>query len=829
MTTLSLAGTWRLRAADETADLPVAVPGDVHSALIAAKRIPDPYFGMNEKAVQWVGEREWIFERTVEVTPELLANRSVVLDIEHPDTFCTITVNGTVAGTTANRFLRYRFEVKPLLKAGRNTITATFASAEKIALARGKALPYAIPHIFNEDGIGPSKLHYNLIRKTQCHGGWDWGIALMQIGFPGRVELVGTQEARVDYVGCDQRHETGRCTVTVNAEVFAPVAGRSELTVALGASTVRKPVDLVAGVNRVAAEVVVDQPRLWWPSGSGEQHLYQLAVTVGGSTLRKQLGLRTLEVVNKPDQWGTSLVFRVNGVDVFAKGANWIPADALNARQTPERIAMLLEAAAAANMNMIRVWGGGQFEDDVFYEACDRLGLMIWHDFMFSCALYPADKEFLGEIRTELSHQIKRLRDHASIALWCGDNECVGAINWFKEAKGNRDRYLLNYDRLSRTMAEVVEANDPARLFWPSSPCAGPGDFRDCWHDDGHGDMHFWSVWHESKDFEHYHTVKPRFCSEFGFQSYSSAEVARTYCDPEQFNPTAPQFEHHQKNVGGNSRILETMARYFRMPTAVEDVLYLSQLQQALAIKTGVEGWRRLRPRCMGTIFWQLNDVWPVASWASLEYTGKWKHLHYQAKRFFAPLAVVTVPVEGKKDEIELWAVNDRREDAAVTVSVEVWGFDGARHETLPLAATVAAGSALCLGTFPVSRFCPAAGDAERRFLDITLTAKLGTTTEVHRNQHFFARFKACEIVPATLRSAVTALAGGRFQVRLESDKPALWAWANATGIAGEFDDNCVSVLPGRPLDLVFTPRQPVTLAAFTSALEVKHLRQTYR
>lgn len=827
MTSLSLAGTWRMRAADETATLPVQVPGDVHSALIEAKRIPDPYFGMNEKAVQWVGQKEWILEREVEVGAELLASRSVVLDIEHPDTFCEIRINGQAAGVTANRFRRYRFEVKPLLKPGRNTITATFASAEALALARGKALPYPIPHIFNEDGIGPSKLHYNLIRKTQCHGGWDWGISLMQIGFPGRVALVGTDRARIDYAWCDQRHEAGTCTVTVTAEVAAPAAGASELVVTLGETTVRRPVELAAGLNRVSAEVTVRNPRLWWPNGYGEQPLYQLTVQVGDSVLTRKVGLRTLEVVNKPDQWGTSLAFRVNGVDIFAKGANWIPADALNARQTPARLNALMQAAADANMNMIRVWGGGQFEDDAFYEACDRLGLMIWHDFMFSCALYPADKDFLAEIRAELTHQIKRLRDHAAIALWCGDNECVGAINWFKEAKGNRDRYLLNYDRLSRTMAECVEVLDPSRLFWPSSPCAGPGDFRDCWHDDGHGDMHFWSVWHESKDFEHYHTVKPRFCSEFGFQSYSSAEIARTYCDPDQFNPTAPQFEHHQKNVGGNSRILETMARYFRMPSKVEDILYLSQLQQALAIKTGVEGWRRLRPRCMGTIYWQLNDVWPVASWASLEYTGKWKHLHYHAKRFYAPVAVVAVPADGKKGEIELWVVNDRREDAAVAVAAEVWGYDGTRHESIPFTATVAAGSAHCLGTFPVSRFCPGAGDDTRRFLDLTATASVGGRTETHRNQHFFARYKTCEIAPATVRQSVAQAAGG-FTVRLESDKPALWTWVNATGIAGEFDDNCVCVLPGRPVVLTFKPAAATTLAAFTAALEVKHLRQTY-
>lgn len=828
MTTLSLAGTWRLRATDETATLPVQVPGDVHSALLAAGRIPDPYYGMNEKVVQWVGEKDWTYERSFEVGAELLARRSVVLDIEHPDTFAAITINGQAVGETANRFRRYRFEVRPLLKAGTNTITATFRSAEKLALARGQALPYPVPHIFNEDGIGPSKRHFNLIRKTQCHGGWDWGISLMQIGFPSRVQLVGADQARIDYVGCDQHHEAGRCTVTVTAEAVAPVAGRAELSVRLGETTVRSSVELAAGSNRVSTQVVVDQPRLWWPNGYGEQPLYELEVRLGEAVCRKQLGLRTIEVLNRPDQWGTSLALRVNGVDVFAKGANWIPADALNARQTPERYDALLADAAAANMNIIRVWGGGQFEEDAFYQACDRLGLMIWHDFMFSCALYPADKAFLGEVRAELAHQLKRLRDHASIALWCGDNECVGAINWFKEAKANRDRYLLNYDRLSRVLAESVEEHDPARMFWPSSPCAGPGDFRDCWHDDGHGDMHFWSVWHESKDFEHYHTVKPRFCSEFGFQSYSSLATARSFCPDDQLNPTAPLFEHHQKNVGGNSRILETMARYFRMPLATADILYLSQLQQALAIRTAVEGWHRLRPRCMGTIYWQLNDVWPVASWASLEYDGSWKQLHHHARRFFAPLSVAAVPADGKPDEVELWVVNDRPAATKAAVTVEVWGFDGTRHETLTLDAEVAAGSAHLLGSFPIARFCPTADDRTRRFLELNLAATVDGRQEGSRNQHYFARYKACELAKAVLTTSVSAGPGGSFRVRLEADRPALWAVAEVAGVPGRFDDNSVTVLPGRPLDLVFTPRTAATLDQVRQGLAVKHLRQTY-
>jgi beta-mannosidase len=824
MMTQSLAGTWSLRAAGETAAIPVQVPGDVHSALLAAGRIPDPYWGDNEKQVQWVGEQEWVYEREFDIAAELLARRSVILDVEHPDTFCELRINGQVAGTTANRFQRYRFEVKPLLRAGRNTITALFRSAEKIALERGKALPYPIRCDYREDGIGQAKPHYNLVRKTQCHVGWDWGPCLMQVGFPGIVQLAGADQARIDYAWCDQRHEDGRCSVTVTVEAFAPVAGQVEFTVALGTTTVRRQVELTAGMNRVSvAGVVIENPRLWWPNGLGEPNLYDLEIHLGDGVLRRQVGLRTLELVRQPDAWGASMMFRVNGVDLFAKGASWIPADALSARQTPERAANLLASAQAANMNMIRVWGGGQFEADFFYEECDRRGLLLWHDFMFACALYPGDKAFLAEVRAEVTHQIKRLRDHASIALWCGDNECFS----FPEATRDAAVYVINYDRLSQTLTEAVVACDPGRAFWPSSPLLRPDSYG-LWTNDREGDMHFWDVWHKSKDFEFYHTIRPRFCSEFGFQSFSSPEVARTFCPEDQLNPTAPLFEHHQKNVGGNSRILETMARYFRMTPAIKDTLWVSQLQQGLAIKTAVEGWRRLRPRCMGTLYWQLNDVWPVASWSSLEYGGKWKPLHHHARRFFAPVAVMAVAPDDATGDTELWVVNDRREAAQVRVAVEVWTLDGRLVETLSFAATVAAGSAHHLGTFPVTRFCPAHGDRSRRFLNLRLDARIGERQETHCNQHFFARFKSCELPSATVTAAVRELPGGRHGVRLETDRPALWAWADVAGVAGEFDDNSVNLLPGRPVELVFTPEQPVTAAAFAAALTVRHLRQTF-
>ena len=827
---LDLAGSWTLHEIGGTHSCPFAVPGDVFSALLAAGQIPDPYVGMNEEQVQWVTERDWAIERTVKVGAELLSAPSIYLNAASLDTLTEISINGQAVGTTANQFRRHRFEVKSFLRTGVNSIRILFKSAAKAAKAKADALPYPIPHMGAQAG---AKIpHFNLLRKAQCHGGWDWGISLYTCGVYDDLSLRATTVARIEHVYTTQRHSAGAVpgagavTVEVTAEVVAPAAGSTALEIQLGDQRLSVPVTLVTGANTVTGSVTIANPRLWWPNGHGAQPLYDLTVTIGDEITRKRLALRELVVRNDKDEKGTAMTIQVNGRPIFAKGANWIPSDALVSRQTDARYADHLDSAAAAGMNIIRVWGGGQFERHAFYDGCDERGLLIWHDFMFSCALYPADKAWLAEIREEITYQVKRLRDHGSIALWCGDNEVVGALTWFKDSKDKRDRYLLDYDRQSRVLAEVVESADSSRMFWPSSPCAGPGDFSDCWHDDRHGDMHYWSVWHEGKSFDAYYDVLPRFCSEFGYQSFPSFDTVKTYCAEEEWNLTSPTMEWHQRNHGGNARINDMFARYFRIPNGFEAFLYLSQVQQALAIKTAVEHWRHLQPTCMGTIYWQLNDNWPVASWSSLEYSGKWKQLHHHAKRFYSPVIVSafqTPKKDGTGDEVELWITNDRAEPAQASVTLELFGFDGAVIGKEMLTATVPAGSAQLLTKRPVSAFAPTTPDRGTRFLQLALQATAGGETFRHVNTHVFTEYKRCTLAKATVRTTVDG-----FRVTVSSDKPALFVQLNADGIAGEFDDNSLTLLPGRPVTLTFAPKGAVDAAAFAKAVSVLHLRATY-
>ena len=784
---IDLSGTWKLAKTDDpSVTCPMTVPGDTHSALLAAKLMPDPYWGCNETNVQWAGRADWTVSRTFSVSPELLAKKEIVLRLEDCDTFCTVKVNGQVVGRTSDRFKRYDFDVKPFLKAGENRIEGFFESAERIGNERRAAFGRAYPMT----NVQWAKNHA-LVRKPACHGGWDWGPALMYMGFCGTTKILASDRPRIDYLYTAQafNDDFSHCTLTVFA-------------------------DMSDGTT-VTNTVEIDNPPLWWPHGAGEQRFYEYEVEVGGQRLKGRVGLRKIEIVNTPDvdakgKKGARMAVKVNGRELFMKGANWIPCDAFESRQTVARYRNLLESAAAANMNMIRLWGGGQFEHDAFYDICDELGILVWHDQMFSCAVYPADEAFLKDVRDELAHQIRRLRDHASIALWCGDNECVGALKWFPET--NKDPQFYREALLKRhaVQDEMVAKYDPARMFWPSSPCAGPGNFADNWKNDSQGDMHNWQVWHDNRPFDAYYAYSPRFCSEFGYQSFPSPEVAETFATREQILSRAPEFEWHQKNTGGNRRIRETMLRYFQPPKDVPAELLLSQFQQGMAIKMGVDGWRAQRPRCMGTLFWQLNDNWPVASWSSIEYGGKWKPLHYLAKRFFEPVAVVAQPeIVDRKANVRrgrIFALNDTAETVKGELLVEYWTYDGKIACAERKSVTLPPDSSTDVGAFEGQR-TKDNGQRPETFLVLTLTTSRGT----YQNDWHFGFFKDMPLAKANVRLANASgeaeslpLVKNGNSITLVTDAPAFYVWANMTKCPGEFDDNCLTLLPGRPRTLRF-------------------------
>ncbi|TCL73910.1 glycoside hydrolase family 2 protein [Rhizobium sp. BK251] len=791
---VDLAGSWRLTSADGEVTTSMPIPGDVHSALHAEGLIPDPYFGRNEEVVQWVAKRDWVVERSFSLI-DIAGN--FYLDIDYLDTVATVYVNGTKVLEADNCFRRYRPDVSKALKSGENTIRIVLHSSISAGEVRQGKQPFYIPYHPGNSPIANG----NMLRKPQCHFGWDWNIAIAPLGLYGSIALRKLETARIEHVTTRQVHNVdGSVDLQVSATLFSKDPGIVPVHFALDGERVRLDVGVNAGETIVNHVFEIAKPRLWWPAGSGEQALYALTVDLPSDSVTRQIGLRTVELITDKDEAGSRFAFKVNGREIFCRGANWIPADALFSLSSPEKTEDLLQSAKAANMNMIRVWGGGFYEQDYFYDLCDRLGLMVWQDFMFACNLYPSTEDFLDNVAIEVDYQVKRLSSHPSIALWCGDNELVGALTWFDESKKDRDRYLVSYDRLNRTIEQAMKKAAPDAIWWPSSPASGYLDFGDAWHADGSGDMHYWSVWHENKSFDNYRSVRPRFCSEFGFQSYTSLPVIKTYADQKDMNVASPVMELHQKNAGGNERIAGTMFRYFRFPKDFPNFVYLSQIQQGLAIKTAVEYWRSLKPHCMGTIYWQLNDTWPVASWSSLDYGGRWKAMHYLVKRFFQPVAVAAIPSEDGKT-IRFSLVNDTTAEVSVDISISVLTMKGERRHLKDIMAMCTPDAAVTATEIDVSDI-PAGTLLAWRF-----TASNGMGGEGH---YVHGTYKALELEPAGL--AVThefVEENGAIDINITARGLALFVMIE-TDTDGKYSDNAFDLAAGESRRITFTPASPL-------------------
>ncbi|HEX8234413.1 MAG TPA: glycoside hydrolase family 2 protein [Abditibacteriaceae bacterium] len=634
MQTFPLNTAWQFRRQDAEEFYPAQVPGCVHTDLQRNGLIPDPFWGSNELDLQWIEETDWEYTTTFHVPDELLTHENVDLVADGLDTLATIILNGQEVARTENMFAGYRFSVKERLRPGSNELTIQFANPMDYIRAR---LPI---HTFKEwnDPVGGS----SNIRKEQCSFGWDWGPRFATCGIYKHIELQAWDTNRIKHVRVQQQHSEGQVLLRIEPEL-AQVDDNARVRCHLSLDGE----DVAQFEGSRVLEWTVEQPQLWWPNGLGEQPLYVLTVELlqGDRVLdswRQRIGLRTIVLDRHDDQWGESFQFVVNGVPVFAKGANWIPNHSFVSEVTRTDYENVLRSACEANMNMLRVWGGGIYEMDDFYDLCDELGLMVWQDFMFACSLYPGDEHFFSLVEQEAAYQVPRLANRASLALWCGNNEIEQMAEQITATPERKAAYeKLFYDILSR----AVEKYDAVTPYWPSSP-HNPEGYEKGHNNERAGDCHFWDVWHARYPVKRYEEMNFRFCSEFGMQSYSSPQVAATFCPPDEFNVFGPAMENHQKNAAGNQIIFDYVSRLYRYPKDYNSLSYLSQLNQAYCMKVGIEHFRRSMPRTMGALYWQLNDCWPVFSWSSLEFGGRWKALHYEARRFFAP-ALVSAHVPG--------------------------------------------------------------------------------------------------------------------------------------------------------------------------------------
>ncbi len=817
-----LCGSWTV-SKDRGADyrsIPAVVPGCIHLDLLRAKLIEDPFKRDHESELMWIGETDWVFERDFSVDAGIMEHDRITLECEGLDTLAVLSVNGRKLGTTDNMFRIWTFDARPFLKPGTNRLSIRFRAAANEAELRG-----------NEGRTlnGGGRCY---LRKEQCNFGWDWGPTCVTAGIWRPIRLRAWNVARIADVAIRQRH--GRNRIALPVEISVEALERKNLTVHLRISLDGETVSecqAPAARSRVRLLPVVSRPELWWPNGMGEQTLYDVAVDLrdgDGQVLdnwQRRIGLRKIELARPldKDNRGSGFFFRCNGVDVFAKGANWIPADTFQARVQPDDYDYLLTSAAEAHMNMIRVWGGGIYENDVFYDLCDELGLMVWQDFMFACGAYPAfDRAFLANVEQEAIDNVTRLRHHACLALWCGNNELEQMHLHNGDLKRGAmlpEEYAALFERL---LPRVLRRLDPDRPYWPSSEHT-PGN-RDQSKDPNAGDSHLWDVWHGRQPFEWYRSAYPRFCSEFGFQSFPEPRTVAGYTVPEERNITSYVMERHQRSGIGNQTIMHYMLSWFRMPSGFHNSLWLSQLQQGLAIKYAVEHWRRNRPRCMGALYWQLNDCWPVASWSSIDFHGRWKALHFMAKRFFAPVLVSGVEDAGA-GTVDIHVSNDNRSSFEGKIHWRVTRVNGTPVIEGGKTVSVGAGRSRRLAVVKLAAILKSLG---ARDLLVWLSLQDRQGVEVSRNLVSFCRPKHMALCEPDIAVDVDPADHDSFYVTLRAARPALWVWMGLSGGDAQFDDNFFCLEPDHPYRVLAAPVKAHTRKTFRDALIVRGLKNTY-
>lgn len=632
---MNLGGAWRMREADSETWHSAHVPGSVYADLMADGTMPDPFWRENELDAFERMKKDYVYQRTFTVTEAQLAHAHVELVCEGLDTLAHVSLNGREIAFADNMHITWVWDVKEQLHTGENTLEIRFDSPILYCAKKAEEAPG-----WESSDATPGFRH---LRKAHCMFGWDWGPRLPDAGIWRPIFLRTWDAARLENALMLQVHHDGVVDVTIRPEIAGESAWSAEITAPDG------EVMIIPETTAAEQVVTIQNPQLWWPNGLGKQPLYRVTVRLAASDTRTwRIGLRTMTVSREKDEWGEEFCHVVNGVKVFAMGADYIPEDNILARVTPERTRQLLEDCKAANFNAIRVWGGGYYPDDAFYDICDELGLLVWQDLMYACAFYDLTPDFERSIRVETQQNVARLRHHASLALICGNNEMEMFMAGANSALINHrtwefvptyPHHITDYVKMFEyILPAIVKETAPQTYWWPASPSSG-GNF-DAPNDENRGDNHYWDVWHGEKPFTEYRKFFFRYASEFGFQSFPCLKSVEQFTLPDDRNIFSRVMERHQRNQAANGKILSYLSQTFRYPNSFDDLLYASQLMQAEAIRYGVEHWRRNRGRCMGAIIWQLNDIWPVASWASIDYYGRWKALHYAAKRFFAPVMI---------------------------------------------------------------------------------------------------------------------------------------------------------------------------------------------
>lgn len=832
MDKLNLNGEWAVKHLEKDEWIPATVPGDIYADLLNSGKIQDPFYRDNENRLQWIGESSWLYRRNFEIDSHFLHRNRVYLRCHGLDTLATIFVNNRELAQTDNMFRVWEWDIKPFIQAGQNKIEILFSST--LPFIKKKQAERPLPWNGTENSKEKVACH-GWVRKEQCNYGWDWGIKAVTCGIWRDIELLAFDTGRLTDLLVSQDHSLSKkvaLKVTAEAERTRPETElRADIEIRLGDQLVERS-EIPINNGRGTAELIIENPKKWWPNGLGDQPLYEIKVNLYNSTSSelldsstKQIGLRTLRLDRHPDKWGESFQFTVNGQPFFAKGANWIPADAIQARMTPERYHRLIADAAAVNINMLRIWGGGIYEDKALYDICDELGICVWQDFMFACSTYPTfNREFLSTVENEARDQVRRLRHHPCLALWCGNNELeqglIGNRGW-DHGQMPWSEYSKLFDQL---LPNIVKELNPETDYWPSSPHSPTGDRTD--HSNpACGNAHLWEVWHGRKPFEWYRTCEHRFNSEFGFQSFPQPRTVDNYIGPEDRNITSRIMEHHQRSGIGNTVIIQYMLDWFRLPTSFENTLWLSQILQGMAIKYACEHWRRSMPRGMGTLYWQLNDTWPTASWSSIDYYGRWKALHYMTRHFFAPLMISGLE-NTEKGTVEIHITNDLKEEQCGKAYWSVTDAHGERLTSGELEAKVTSGTNSLIKTLDLHEQLADHGPCD---LLVWLEWRREDQT-ISRNLVLFSRPKHLELCfTPRIETEVRQKNDTQFTITIQSLKPALWSWLELIGEEARYSDNFIH-LPGQNKlrEIELQTSRPMTRMEVESKLKTHSLINTF-
>lgn len=829
--TLLLDRGWMFAQSGTDRWLPATVPGTVHQDLLRHRLLPNPFFGLNEEKIQWVENEDWEYKTTFTVTEEQLARDAALMTFEGLDTYASVYLNGSLLLKADNMFVGYSVPVKEVLRKGENRLHVFFRSPIKETLPQRASNGFDYP----ADNDHSDKRLSIFTRKAPYSYGWDWGIRMVTSGIWRPVTLRFYDRASISDYHVKQLSLTGQLAEVSNElEINSVSPEKTEAEVVVSCSlkngeplTVRRKVALNPGINRVKVPVEIKNPVRWMPNGWGEAVLYDFTAQVvcQGKTVaseHRRIGLRTVRLVQEEDGQGMSYYFEVNGIPLFAKGANFIPADNMLPSMTDERYAALFQDIKAANMNVIRVWGGGTYEDNRFYDLADENGILVWQDFMFACTIYPADPMFLKRVAEEADYNIKRLRNHACLALWCGNNEILEGLKyWGWKSRFTPEVYeefYRNYDKLFRELLPAkVKEWDEGRSYVHSSPYFANWGRPDSWKI---GDSHNWGIWYGKKTFESSDTEIGRFISEFGFESFPEMKTIATFASPEDYEIESKVMTAHQKSSQGNDLIRTYMERDFIVPEKFEDFVYVGLVLQGQGMRHGFEAHRRNRPYCMGTLYWQLNDSWPVVSWSSIDYYGNWKALHYQARRAFAPLIVNAIQEDGN---LNVYLISDKLEDTGgLTLDMKLTDFSGKKLAQRSVKVKAPANSSVKVFGEALDAWVD---ETKRNTCFLLLALRDRNGREVARDVHYFVPTKELDL-PQTAVRCKLKVADGSCEVTLSSPKLAKDLFVQIPYQGARFTDNFFDLLPGETRKIVVT--SPEIKKTEKPEITLRHIRETY-